>query len=116
MATTDQIVSWIVGAGGIGAIGKFAVDWVRGRSDSKKGNVEGAVVLVDTASNYAASVVGRLDRVQAEFDLYRREQDSRFRALDRALRSHADWDDLVRRKLHELQADVPAPPPLFVEP
>jgi hypothetical protein len=113
--TGDQVLSWAVAILGTGGVAKYVVDMVKSRSGGKKDKAEGAVVLVDSASNYAASVVARLDKVTDEFDAYRRTQDERNRRQDILFRAHARWDDQVRRKLAEMNHDVPDPPPLYSE-
>lgn len=115
MPASETIVSVVVAALGTGGLGKFAYDMITARSGGRRSKAEGSVILVDSATKYAQGLVDRLDRLDAEFEAYRRKQDDRNRAQDRLFRAHSRWDVTVQNKLEDLGESVPDPPPLYAE-
>jgi hypothetical protein len=111
----SEVVSYVVAALGTGGIGKFAYDLITARSGGRKSKVEGSVILVDSAAKYAQGLVERIDRMDAEFEAYRREQDLRSRAQEALFRAHVRWDLTVQAKLEDLGESVPDPPPLYAQ-
>ena len=117
MSTFEEVAKWAVAALGTGGVGKFLYDMVSARQGGKKSKAEGAVILVDSASNYAQGLVERLDRVTDEMDEIRRTSEERNRRQDAYLRAHSRWDFEVLRLLdqHVPGVAVPEPPPLYLE-
>lgn len=122
MPSAELIAQWLAGGLGVLGGGKFVWDVLtvrsanhKTRAEGNKTSAEGAVILVDSASNYAKGLVAELRELRAEFDRYRREQDGRWRRHEALARAHGRWDDAVADRLADLGEAVDPPPPLFDE-
>jgi hypothetical protein len=118
----ELLVKVVVGLGGVLGGGKFIYDMFTVRAANKKTNAEGSVILVDSASSYAQTLVSDLLELRTEFneyrketDKYRRENDQRNRRQDELHRAHARWDMHVQHQLHLAGVEVPDPPPLLFD-
>lgn len=114
------IIQYLVAIIGVGGTGKFVFDIFSARSQGKKVNTENTVMLVNSATGYADKVVERLDKVTAEFEVFRRDQEERNRQQsarnrldDRLKIVHSQWDNRAASEIRQLGGHIEDPPPLF---
>lgn len=116
-------VEWVVLALTTGGVGKFGYDLFFGRNARRKDKADGDAVLIASAQNLAQQATESATKANdataqalEELNTYRREQNQRWERLDAQLRAHSRWDRDTRDRLEELSgAEVPAPPPLFID-
>lgn len=114
---------WVVGLIGTGGLGKLLWDVTQVFTGRGKRKAESAVMLVNSATEYADKLDKRLDSINARFDEFRHEQEQRNKANDRRWReqdqlliAHARWDHQVASALRAKGARVEEPPPLWLTP
>jgi hypothetical protein len=115
MPSVDVFAQWAVALLGVGGGGKFAYDMITARQAGRKGKTEGAVMLVDSASGFAQTLVARLDAVEREFAAYKRQDEIYRRQQDRLFRQHSRWDDELVERLEDLGEHISPPPPLYID-
>lgn len=122
------VMQWIAAVLGAGGGGKFIWDIFTARSQNRKNNTDSTVLLVNSAAGYADGLVRRIESINARFDEFRREQESknqeqarkneeqnrRNRAQDLLLLEHSRWDHQVVSTLKTKGITVAEPPPLFL--
>lgn len=114
---------WLVGLIGTGGIGKLLWDLTHVFTGRGKRKAESAVMLVNSATEYADKLDKRLDSMGERFDEFRREQekrnrdnDRRWRDQDRILLEHSKWDHKVVSTLRSQGVRIEEPPPLWLAP
>lgn len=114
---------WIVGLIGTGGLGKLLWDLTQLLTGRGKRKAESAVMLVNSATEYADKLDKRLDSINARFDEFRREQekqnrvnDRRWREQDQLLIAHSRWDHQMVNTLRAKGVHVEEPPPLWLAP
>lgn len=106
MNTIAMIASMAFGTGGVGA---WVFNLVKSRSEAGKTKIEGQVILVDSAAQFANAVRMRLEEVQARLDRMEAKEDVR----DRLAIAHSRWDYDVMHHLRSAGIEVGEPPPLL---
>ncbi|WP_328449004.1 hypothetical protein [Amycolatopsis sp. NBC_00438] len=106
---TDML-TWLGGAGGVGAVAKAVYDIVRARADTRKVNADSAAVLVQTAAESNRDLGDDLKEVRTELREVRTTQ----RRHDDVLRVHHRWDEDVVDQLRRLGGTIADPPPLYL--
>lgn len=111
---------WFAAALGVLGGGKFIFEMLTVKSSNRKAlaegsktAAEGSVILVDSASAYAQTLVNQMKELREDFDNYRDQQDRRNRQQDFLYRVHSRWDLSVQHQLQLLGVEVPEPPPLL---
>lgn len=122
-------IQWVVAVMGSLGGGKFLYDIFTARAinrktlaESGKTSAEGAVVLVTSATEYAAGITRQLEAMNRRFEEYRAEQERKWDErgqLDREqfalFRDHQVWDDQIAGQLRDQGIKVPPPPPLYIQ-
>lgn len=106
----SDILTWLGGAGGVGAVAKAVYDIVRARADTRKVNADSAAVLVQTAAESNRDLGEDLKEVRTELRAVRQTQQRH----EDVLRVHHRWDSTVVDQLRQLGATVADPPPLYL--
>ncbi|MEU8636799.1 hypothetical protein AB0C38_31900 [Amycolatopsis sp. NPDC048633] len=106
----SDVLTWLGGAGGVGAVAKAIFDIVKARSDARKVNADSAAVLVQTAAESNKDLGEDLREVRTELREVRATQ----RRHDDVLRVHHRWDEQVVDQLRQLGGSIADPPPLYL--
>lgn len=106
----NDLLTWLGGAGGVGAVAKAVFDLVRSRADTRKVNADSAAVLVQTAAESNRDLGEDLKEVRAEL----RQVTATQRRHDELLRVHHRWDEQVVDQLRQLGGALSDPPPLYL--
>lgn len=106
----NEVLTWLGGAGGVGAVAKAVFDLIKSRADARKVNADGAAVLIQTAAESNRDLGEDLKDVRTEL----RKVTATQRRHDEVLRVHHRWDEQVVAQLRQLGATVADPPPLYL--